>query len=396
MNTAEKIPAIAVINAGSSSVKCALFSREGLHPLMGFHAEGFGAKISVSAHKTSDNGQREPLQIPNAQHIASHSQAMLAFFTQARRLGFKVVCAGHRIVHGGTRFVEPALITPEIRSALEALVPLAPLHQPHNLAGVDAVSAVDPDLPQFACFDTAFHANAPLAAKRIPIPEEFHLKGVMNYGFHGLSYAYVSQAMQAAFPGFLEKSGVVAHLGNGSSACAIANGQSQGSSMGFTALAGLMMGTRCGNIDPGVVLHMASDPSLDIEQITQILYKKSGLLGVSGISQDMRELLQSNLPNAQFAIELYAHKAAKEIASLAVDAKGFDFLVFTGGIGEKAALVRSLICQNLAVFGLRIDPQKNLDSALDISAADSSAKVIVMPTNEELWIAQSAPACALA
>ncbi len=280
--------------------------------------------------------------------------------------GYELVAAGHRVVHGGDKYSKPTLIDAQVLGELERLQPLAPLHQPHNLAGIRAVMAVHPGLPQVACFDTAFHQAQPEIARRFALPRALHDAGVKRYGFHGLSYEYVAGKLPQVLPG--RSKVIIAHLGNGASLCAVKDGRSIASTMGFTALDGLMMGTRTGAIDPGVLLYLMDEKRLGARELERLLYKQSGLLGVSGISHDMRTLLASSDPRAREAIDLYVYRIVREIGSLAAALGGLDALVFTGGIGEHAEPVRAAVCQAVRWLG--------------------SFDIVVVPTNEEEIIAR--------
>ena len=274
----------------------------------------------------------------------------------------------------------------DIVDALRGFIPLAPLHQPHNLAGVDALTAALPDTPQIACFDTAFHRSQPELAQLFALPRAITAQGVRRYGFHGLSYEYIAEVLpQHLDPGAARGRVIVAHLGNGASMCALKDMKSQASTMGFTAVDGLMMGTRTGNLDPGVLLYLMDYRKMDSKALTSLLYKESGLLGVSGISGDMRVLLESAAPAAREAIDLFCYRIVREIGSLAAALGGLDALVFTGGIGEHGAPVREQVCARLGWLGLTLDPAANAANATKISAADSRIAVCVIPTNEE-WI----------
>jgi acetate kinase len=332
--------AVLVVNAGSATVKYALYA-ETLECVLHGIEEG-------------------------ADHAALIEKALARIDSEAE--GWQLVAAGHRVVHGGDRFSLPTLMDPDVMRVLEALCPLAPLHQPHNLAGIRAVTAHRPGLPQVACFDTAFHQAQPRLARMFALPRALYEAGVKRYGFHGLSYEYVARRLQE-MPELKSRARVIiAHLGNGSSLCAVENGRSIASSMGFTALDGLMMGTRSGTIDPGVLLYLMDEKGMSSRDLERLLYRESGLLGVSGVSADMRALLASSEPNAKLAIELYAYRAAREIGSLAAALGGLDALVFTGGIGEHAAPVREAICEASLWLG--------------------NFAVAVVPTNEEEMIAR--------
>jgi len=297
-------------------------------------------------------------------------------------------CRGcwHRIVHGGREYCTPLRLDAATLVELEALVPLAPLHQPYGLAPVQAIEAMRPRLAQVACFDTAFHVTQPAVAQTFPLPRRFTANGVRRYGFHGLSYDYINRTLPRWVGGATGRT-IVAHLGNGASLCAIRDGASVASTMGFTALEGLMMGTRSGSLDPGVVLHLILEKGLSAERVQHLLYKESGLLGVSGISGDMRELLASSAPEAAEAIELFVYRIVREIGSLTAALGGLDHLVFTAGIGERAAPVRAAVAEGCGWLGATLDPAANAAHAVRIAGADSRVGVWVIPTDEERMIA---------
>jgi acetate kinase len=295
---------------------------------------------------------------------------------------------GHRVVHGGTDFAAPVRVTPAVLARLEALCPLAPLHQPHNLAGIRAVAAVQPDLPQVACFDTAFHRGHPEIADWFALPRRFHDDGIRRYGFHGLSYEYIASVLPEVAPEIARGRVVVAHLGSGASMCAIRGGRSQDSTMGFTALDGLPMGTRCGALDPGVVLHLIRAYGMDVDAVERMLYNECGLKGVSGISNDMRALLASDDPRARHAIDLFVWRICRELGALAAVLGGLDGLVFTAGIGERSAEIRKRVCERAAWLGIELDQETNRSGSPRISVEGSRVRVYAIPTDEELMIAR--------
>lgn len=299
--------------------------------------------------------------------------------------GGYVTAVGHRVVHGGTKFTAPLLIDDNALTALESLCDLAPLHQPHNLHAVSTLRERHPELTQVACFDTAFHQTQPEVNTLYAIPEALREQGIRRYGFHGLSYEYISRQLAQAYSDNGGKT-IVLHLGSGASGCAMQNGKSVSSTMGFTALDGLMMATRCGTIDPGLVLHCQTQLGMSAEAVTRMLYKESGLLGVSGISGDMRKLdAQADNPQVAQAIELYCHYILRAVGSLCAELGGLDTLVFTAGVGENAPAVRKQVCQQLGWLGVTLDNPANESNAEVINANDSKVKVMVIPTNEE-WI----------
>ena len=309
------------------------------------------------------------------------------------RLGDRRLAAlGHRVVHGGLHHSRPARVTPELLAELEALVPLAPLHEPHNLAPIKMAMTLDPELPQVACFDTAFHRTAPEVEQAFALPYSYYEQGIRRYGFHGLSYEYIASVLPEHAAEIANGRVVVAHLGNGCSACAMRNRISIATTMGFTALDGLPMGTRCGDLDAGVVLHLIQQKGMSAEALVDLLYRRSGMLGLSGISADFRELLASDSPRARFAIEVFCYRVARHIASLAAALDGLDAIVFTAGVGENAAPVRSSICRACEWLGLDLDEAANRDQKLRISTPSSRIAAYVIKTDENLMIARHARA----
>jgi acetate kinase len=291
-------------------------------------------------------------------------------------------------VHGGSRHAAPALVTDEVLADLRALIPLAPLHQPHNLAAIDVLRERQPDVPQVACFDTSFHRGQSAVAELVPLPKRIRDQGVQRYGFHGLSYEYIASTLPQAAPEIADGRVIVAHLGSGASLCALKKRKSVDCSFGFTALDGLCMGTRPGAIDPGVVLHLFQTLEMSAKEVEAMLYKESGLLGISGVSNDMRELQASQSPAARLAIDYFVYEAAKQIGALAAVLGGVDALVFTAGIGERSAEIRKRICAASAWLGLDLDDDANTKNSPRISAAKSRVSAWVVPTNEELMIAR--------
>ena len=394
---------ILVINSGSSSIKFALFGPPvGAEPMdLQLRYRGHFAGLGSQAQLSLKDGEGEALDPGSAGPALSEVTAdldhdgalskLLAWIEAHPDLG-DIDAVGHRIVHGGRDYVEPIRLDAEALDALEALVPLAPLHQPYGLAPVRALAALRPDLPQVACFDTAFHADQPRVARTFPLPRRYCDAGVIRYGFHGLSYDYINRTLNDQIQpthGSEAKAGrvIVAHLGNGASLCAIHDGKSVTSTMGFTAVEGLMMGTRSGSLDPGLVLHLILQEGMAPEAVQQMLYKESGLLGVSGISGDMRELLQSDASEAAEAIELFVYRIVSEIGSLAAVLGGLDHLVFTAGIGERAAPVRAAVVEGCQWLGAVLDPTANQADSTDIAAANSRLGLWVIPTDEERMIA---------
>jgi acetate kinase len=381
--------AILVLNAGSSSIKFSLFLAqtdelqlklrgqiEGLYTAPRFVAKD-AAGASLSVHKW-DEGTR-----------LGHDGAIdhLIGFLGGYREELRLIAVGHRVVHGGLEFSEPTLVNADTLARLEKFIPLAPLHQPHNLAPIRVVAGRRPELPQVACFDTAFHRAQPELAQAFALPYAITERGVRRYGFHGLSYEYVAGVL----PRFDAKAAagrvIVAHLGNGASMCAIHAGRSVATTMGFTALDGLPMGTRCGAIDPGVMLFLMDEMKMDARAIEKLIYQQSGLLGVSGISSDMRALLESTEPRAKLAVDLFVYRIGRELGSLAAALCGLDALVFTGGIGEHSAAIRELVCRDARWLGIELDPVANNAGGPRISAGTGPVSAWVIPTNEELMIA---------
>jgi len=321
-----------------------------------------------------------------------HDDALAQVFEWlARHAGDRhLLAVGHRVVHGGAAFDRPVRVTPQVMQQLEQLVPLAPLHQPHNLAAIRAITRQQPQVPQVACFDTAFHTTQSWVAQAFALPRSISAQGVRRYGFHGLSYEYIASILPEHLGEAANGPVVVAHLGNGASMCAMHARKSVYSTMGFTALEGLMMGTRCGSIDPGVVLHLMTQLGMSAKEVEHLLYPDSGLLGVSGTSGDMRSLQASAAPEARAAIDLYVHRINHELGALAASLQGLDALVFTAGVGEHSALVRGQVCKAAKWLGIELDDEANRRDATRISAPGSRVSVWVIPTNEELMIAQYA------
>jgi len=383
---------ILVLNAGSSSLKFAIFPLEPTlaeHPALSGQIEGIGATPKLSA-KTSD-GKRFKEDVPLKGDLAEQHKASLSYLfgwidTNAPEL--KISAAGHRVVHGGEEFSAPVKLDPAILAKLETLIPLAPLHQPHNLRPIKTIFEIMPHEPQVACFDTAFHRHNPEVAQTYGLPRALTKGGIKSYGFHGLSYDYITRTLPQVIGEKAKGSIVIAHLGNGSSMAAVKNGEGVATTMGFSTLNGLLMGTRCGSIDPGVLLYLINEKGMDYNSLTQLLYKDSGLLGVSGVSQDMRELLSSDKPEAREAVDLFCYRIAREIGSLAAAAGGLDALVFTGGIGENAVAIRERVCALSAWAGIDIDQAANNEGKLRIDSPKSRVIVAVVPTNEEGMIAR--------
>lgn len=382
--------AILVINAGSSSIKFSLFLEHGesFELFLGGQLEGL---YNTPRFKVKDTagaivGEKQWVQGQSLGHDGAI--AYLSGFLRENIVEHQLVAVGHRIVHGGIEYAAPVRLTAEIVGHLEQLIPLAPLHQPHNLMPIRLLMANHPELPQVACFDTAFHCTQPAVAQAFALPSEITGRGVRRYGFHGLSYEYIASVLPEYDSDVALGRVIVLHLGNGASMCAVQGGKSIASTMGFTAVDGLPMGTRCGSLDPGVILYLADELKMDTRAIEKLLYQQSGLLGVSGLSSDMRTLLGSADPKAKFAVELFVYRVGRELGSLAAALGGLDALVFTAGIGEHSATIREKICQAAAWFGLELDLVANSIGGPCVSKAESRIPVWVIPANEELMIAR--------
>jgi acetate kinase len=383
------VDAILVLNAGSSSIKFAVFAvRAGALDL---EARGQIERLFTAPHFIAKDGSGRVI----SEHAwgegveLGHERAIdhLAAFLRTGLAGFELIGVGHRVVHGGLDFREPVLVNATVVDRLARLVPLAPLHQPHNLAPIRLLLERSPALTQVACFDTSFHSTNPPIAQRFAIPAELHDAGVQRYGFHGLSYEYISRTLPGHDEAAAAGRTVVLHLGNGASMCALQAGRSIASTMGFTAVDGLPMGTRCGAIDPGVLLYLMDERGMNARAIEKLIYQESGLLGVSGISGDMATLLASDDPRAALAIDLYLYRIRRELGSLAAALGGLDALVFTAGIGENAAPIRSRVCADAAWLGVELDADANARGGPRISRSGSRVSAWVIPTNEELMIA---------
>ena len=382
--------AILALNAGSSSIKFALFEVVGASGLS-LRSKGGIEGVGGDPHFTAADAAGAVLE---DQHWRGKDAAFdtmlgaLLAWAEGHVQPDTLVAAGHRVVHGGRDFTAPVRLTAEIVQQLDALTPLAPLHQPHSLAPIRTLMALRPGLPQIACFDTAFHSTMPAIATRFALPREYEDAGVRRYGFHGLSYEYIARALRQQAPGLAAGRVVVAHLGNGASLCAMQDGRSQDTTMGFTALDGLVMGTRCGTLDPGVVLYMLQQKGLDAHAVEHVLYARSGLLGVSGLSSDMRTLLASADKRAREGTELFAFRVGQQTAAMAASMSGLDGFVFTGGIGEHAEEARAMVCARLHWLGVELDATANSSGAARISTPASRVEVRVIPTDEEATIAR--------
>ena len=358
---------ILTLNAGSSSLKFRVFARDGLRELAGGKATRIGGAAQFNAYIT-DGPTTQTTLAPGADHHAA-LESVIAFL-KAHASEWQSVAIAHRVVHGGTRYTGPVRVTPQVITDLEALNPLAPLHQPHNLAAIAASERVEADVPDIACFDTAFHAGHGPMTTRFAIPAEFHEAGVRRYGFHGLSYAWVAESLRRDHPALHAGRVIAAHLGNGSSLCAMSQGQSRDTTMSMSTLDGVPMGTRSGAIDPGAVMHLMREHRMSAAEVETMLYDRSGLLGLSGISNDVATLLDDGSDGARFALDYFARRCAQAAASLAVVLGGIDAMVFTGGIGEHASSVRERIIAQLAPLG--------------------DFRTLVIPANEERMMALEA------
>ncbi|MHC1481691.1 acetate/propionate family kinase [Frateuria aurantia] len=382
--------AILTLNAGSSSIKFAVFGCDGdqLEFTTGGKIEGIGTAPHLVARDASGIVLAEHRWEAGTGLQHEDFLGRLFEFAEQHLDGAELLGVGHRVVHGGAHFFAPARVTPSLLGALEALIPLAPLHQPHNLAAIKAVASVRPGLSQTACFDTAFHHQMPAVASRFAIPPALSSEGVRRYGFHGISYEYIARRIAALDPALAKGKVIVAHLGNGASLCALQAGQSIDTTMSFTTLDGLVMGTRSGGIDPGALLYLLQHKHMSADQISQLLYEQSGLLGVSGVSSDMRTLLESCDPRAADAVDLFVYRLAREAGALLSSLGGLDGLVFTAGIGENSAEVRRRTCERLAWLGITLDEDANARHADVISTPSSRISVRVIPTDEERMIAR--------
>lgn len=379
---------ILTLNAGSSSIKFAVYT-QGDEPAL--RASGQVENLSPSQQTrliVRQEGEKQIIEID----ANDHGGALAAILDQSADLfgGATVAGVGHRVVHGGTDFVAPTALDDETIAALRTLEPLAPLHQPHNLDCVEAAIAAFPGADQIACFDTAFHRTHPFVNDTFALPRQWYEEGVRRYGFHGLSYDYITSEIARTEPDLAGGQVVIAHLGNGASMCAVKDGRSVGSTMGFTALDGLPMGTRCGQIDPGVLLYMMQHKGMDADQIADLLYKQSGLKGLSGLTHDMRTLEQSDDPRAREAIDYFVFRIRRELGGMTAVLEGLDALIFTGGIGENSARVRREVCTGMDWLGIAIDEAKNGENASDIGTG--RVRVMVVPTNEELVMARAVSA----
>jgi acetate kinase len=388
---------ILTLNAGSSSLKFAAFALvEGGEPsvLASGEIEGIGATAEGSV--TTASGEKSALSFDASARRVDHEAAMSAILEWLKQPGYdsSIAAVGHRIVHGGADYSEPVLINDATLAKLRALIPLAPLHQPHNIAGVEAAMRSFPSTPQVACFDTAFHRAHPFIHDTYALPRSYYDEGVRRYGFHGLSYEFIVRKLRKIAPEVARKAVIIAHLGNGASMCAVHDGRAIATTMGFTALDGLSMGTRCGQIDPGVALYLMAEKKMSVDEVSDLLWKNSGLKGMSGISQDMRELEASDCPAARDAIAYFVSRIRRELGALAATVNGAEAIVFTAGIGEHSWKVREAALKDMEWMGLHLDAEANRAGAQVVSAKGSPTTVFVIPTNEELMIAEHTVATA--
>ena len=383
---------VLTINAGSSSIKFGLFARTEAdpEPALTGQIEKLGGAPRL---KAADGAGREIVRRDLAPaEAADHASAMATIIAQIAQQapGAAISAVGHRVVHGGPNYAAPMVLTPALLDELDAFSPFAPLHQPHNLAGVRGAMKAFPDAVQVACFDTAFHRNHPFVNDTFALPRRYYEKGVRRYGFHGLSYEFVSGELARIAPHLAAGRVVIAHLGSGASMCGLLGGRSIASTMGFSAVDGLPMGTRSGQLDPGVLLYLMDQEGMSAKQISDLLYKESGLLGMSGISNDMRELEASGAPAAREAIDYFVFRIRRELGAMAAALGGLDAVVFAGGIGENAVTIRARICEGMGWIGLELDPGRNADNAQVLSTEFSRVRVLRIPTNEEIVIARAA------
>ncbi|MEH6456712.1 MAG: acetate/propionate family kinase [Cocleimonas sp.] len=383
---------ILIVNSGSSSLKFALYpaTDNQAEVLLSGVVSGIGVRPKLTAKMAGESLAVEP-PFNDIAKDATHASLIKELLERlhTKYSEFNPIAVGHRIVHGGSHFTKPTIITPESLEQLKRLIPLAPLHQPHSIVAIEAIATNAPELLQVACFDTSFHRTQSKIEQMFAIPRALTEEGIIRYGFHGLSYEYIASVLPQYLGDKADGRVLVAHLGNGTSMCAMKNRKSVSSTMGFSTLEGLVMGTRCGLLDAGVILHLIKEKGLSVDEVQKMLYHESGLLGVSGISSDMRDLQKSDHPDAKQAIELFCHRAKEEIGNLTAVMHGLDAIVFTAGIGENSPPVREQICESLEWLGVKLDKNANNNSETKISAADSKIDVYVIPTDEEATIAKA-------
>ena len=385
---------IVTLNAGSSSLRCAVFDRGNGPPaarlrlsLRGLPDAMIWERIDARTAETQEACLDPPDTADKAQQTAltEMKDRLLAEIDPARIAAFS-----HRVVHGGMDYTAPVKVDAKVLDRLDALSPMVPSHQPHNLAAIRDLTEQFPDIPQIACFDTAFHKTMPHNDRVFALPKTMADEGVQRYGFHGLSYDHVATALGEIAPDVANGRVVVAHLGHGASMCALREGKSVATTMGMTALDGLPMGRRCGVLDPGVVLHLIEERGMAPAEVREMLYERSGLMGLSGVSSEMVELLDSDAPDAEAAVAFFVYRCQREIGSLSAALGGLDALVFTGGVGENAPVIRDMICADLGWLGVRVDPQANVAAARRISPKGETVCVLVVPTDEEQVLARGA------
>jgi acetate kinase len=381
---------VLVLNAGSSSIKYAIFAESDGAPKLHLRGqiEGLYTQTHFEARDAAGTVVSERRWATGESLGHEGAISWLADFLRERLDHHRLVAVGHRVVHGGEQYSAPARVTPEVLATLERFIPLAPLHQPHNLRPIRHLLGLAPDVPQVACFDTSFHRTIPPERQAYALPAWVTTRGVRRYGFHGLSYEYIASVLPQYDRRAAEGRTVVLHLGNGASVCGMKACASVGTSMGFTALGGLPMGTRSGDLDPGVLLFLMQELKMDARSIESLLYKESGLLGVSGISSDMRELLAAKDAKASFALKVFVDAVGRQLGAMAATLGGLDALVFTAGIGEHAAAVREQVCRDAEWLGVDLDPAANLRHGPRISRGGSRVSAWVIPTDEELMIAR--------
>ena len=390
---------ILVVNAGSSSLKFSLFrldAADALQLAVRGQIDGIGTMPRLKAKDVAGKTLVErDLSLEEAREVKD-AIGLAGAWLREQFPGEQLLAVGHRVVHGGADYSQPVRVDEAVFTALEKLTPLAPLHEPHNLAAIRALRETRPELPQVACFDTAFHRSHPQLADLYALPWEYYEAGVRRYGFHGLSYEYIAATLPQAAPEIADGRVIVAHLGSGASLCALRAGQSVDSTMGFSPLDGIPMGTRPGAIDPGVLLYLVGQRGMTPAALEKLLYKESGMLGLSGVSNDMRQLLESPEPRARLAVDYFVHYVAKEVGALAAVLGGLDGLVFTAGVGENSPVIRARILQACAWLGVTLDPDANQRGDARITAPDSAVSAWVIPTNEELMIARHTYRCVIA
>ena len=382
-------PFALVLNAGSSSLKFCVLRNPGQAWRMEVRGQIDGIGTDPRFTVTDSEGRRAPTEtLGKDVRDGKAAIEVLATWLASRYAGARVVGVGHRVVHGGRRFTGPTIVTPPVLAQLRELVPLAPLHQPYNLAGIEAAATRLPGVPQVACFDTSFHRGAPAVSEVVPLPRRLYRAGLQRYGFHGLSYEYIASVLPKVAPEIAGGRVIVAHLGSGASLCAMKNGRSVDSTLGFTGLDGLCMGTRPGSVDPGIILYLFRTLGLSPPEVETMLYRESGLIGISGLSSDMRVLLESTEPSARLAVDYFVYRVTREIGALTAVLGGVDGIVFTAGIGEHSPEIRRRICAASAWLGIEIDSAANRRGQSRISRTGSKVSAWVVPTNEELMIAR--------